>query len=225
MNHLETEIQSLKNNVIEMWHLVNSQLDKSQRVLTDFDKNLIQNIKVNEKMVDTFELMIDKDCENILALYSPVAIDLRFVLSVLKVNYNLERIGDYASGISKLVNDLENPIKEELFISTKVGLMFNLCKELLKESLTSFEHENNWETRNILCRDKAINKINREATKIVSEYIINNPADVMSAMNVLSIIRKLERVGDHIQNIAEELIFFMEAKVLKHQKKKKGLLE
>jgi phosphate transport system protein len=225
MNHLETEIQSLKNNVVEMWHLVNSQLDKSQKVLTDFDKNLCQNIKVNEKMVDTFELMIDKDCENILALYSPVAIDLRFVLSVLKVNYNLERIGDYASGISKLVNDLENPIKEELFSSTKVELMFNLCKELLKESLASFEHENNWETRNILCRDKAINKINKEATKIVSDYIINNPADVMSAMNVLSIIRKLERVGDHIQNIAEELIFFMEAKVLKHQKKKKGVSE
>ena len=171
MNHLETEIQSLKNNVVEMWHLVNSQLDKSQKVLTDFDKNLCQNIKVNEKMVDTFELMIDKDCENILALYSPVAIDLRFVLSVLKVNYNLERIGDYASGISKLVNDLENPIKEELFSSTKVELMFNLCKELLKESLASFEHENNWETRNILCRDKAINKINKEATKIVSDYI------------------------------------------------------
>lgn len=225
MNHLETEIQSLKNNVIEMWHLVNSQLDKSQRVLTNFDKNLIQNIKVNEKMVDTFELMIDKDCENILALYNPVAIDLRFVLSVLKVNYNLERIGDYASGISKLVNDLEKPVSEELFNSTKIELMFNLCQELLKESLTSFEHENNWETRNILCRDKAINKINKEATKIVSDYIINNPSDVMSAMNVLSIIRKLERVGDHIQNIAEELIFFMEAKVLKHQKKKKDILE
>ncbi len=225
MNHLETEIKSLKRNVVEMWHLVNSQLDKSQRVLTDFDKNLCQNIKVNEKMVDTFELMIDKDCENILALYSPVAIDLRFVLSVLKVNYNLERIGDYASGISKLVNELENPITQELFTSTKIVEMFNLCKELLKESLISFEHENNWETRNILCRDKAINKINRDATKIVSDYIINNPGDVMIAMNVLSIIRKLERVGDHIQNIAEELIFFMEAKVLKHQKKKKDISE
>lgn len=222
MNHLETELQLLKKNLVDMWQLVNNQLDKSQQVLVEFNKNLIQNIKVNEKMVDTFELMIDKDCENILALYNPVAIDLRFVLSVLKINYNIERIGDYASGISKLVNDLENPITVELLQSTRITEMFNLCKELLKDSLNSFELENNWEIRNILCRDKEINKINKEATKIVSEYIIKNPVDVMSAMNVLSVIRKLERVGDHIQNIAEELIFYMEAKVLKHQKKKKN---
>ncbi len=222
MSHLDTEIQLLKKNIIEMWDLVNSQLNKSQQVFLNFDKNLIHNIKVNEKMVDTFELMVDRDCENILALYNPVAVDLRFVLSTLKVNYNLERIGDYASGISKLVNDLENPISEELINSTNVLEMFSLCEELLKDSLVSFETENNWETRNILGRDKAINKINKEATKIVSDYIIKNPDEVIMAMNVLSVIRKLERVGDHIQNIAEELIFYMEAKVLKHQKKPKN---
>jgi len=221
MTHLETEIQLLKRNIVEMWNIVNNQLDKSQQTISNFDKDLIHNIKVNEKMVDTFELMIDRDCENILALYNPVAIDLRFVLSVLKINYNLERIGDYASGISKLVDDLENPISEELINSTHIFVMFNLCQELLKDSLNSFETENNWETRNILGRDKAINKINKEATKIVADYIIKNPEDVLIAMNVLSVIRKLERVGDHIQNIAEELIFYMEAKVLKHQKKKK----
>ncbi|MBI5539982.1 MAG: phosphate signaling complex protein PhoU [Bacteroidia bacterium] len=222
MNHLETEIVSLKRKTVEMWQLVYSQVDKSQLVFSNFDKNLIQNIKINEKMVDTFELMIDIDCENILALYSPVAVDLRFVLTVLKINYNLERIGDYANGVSKLINDLENPVSEELLRSTNIIEMFNLCKELLKDSLNSFETENNWDTRNILGRDKAINKINKDATIIVSDYIINNPEDVMTAMNVLSAIRKLERVGDHIQNIAEELIFFMEAKIIKHQKKSKS---
>lgn len=222
MNHLETEIVSLKSKTVEMWQLVYNQVDKSQLVFANFDKNLIQNIKINEKMVDTFELMIDIDCENILALYSPVAVDLRFVLTVLKINYNLERIGDYANGISKLINDLDNPVSEELISSTNVLEMFNLCKELLKDSLNSFETENNWDTRNILGRDKAINKINKDATKVVSDYIIKNPEDVMTAMNVLSAIRKLERVGDHIQNIAEELIFFMEAKIIKHQKKSKS---
>lgn len=222
MNHLDTEIQLLKKNVVEMWQLVNNQFDKSQLIISKFDKNLIHNIKVNEKMVDTFELLIDRNCENILALYNPVATDLRFVLSVLKINYNLERIGDYSSGISKLVDDLEKPISEELINSTNIIKMFNLCKELLTDSLNSFETENNWETRNILGSDKAINKINKEATKIVSDYIIKKPEDVMTAMNILSIIRKLERVGDHIQNIAEELIFYMEAKVLKHQKKPKN---
>jgi len=84
MTHLEAEIKQLKASIIEMWHLVISQINKSQLALQNFDKDMVQNIRVNEKMVDTYELKIDKDCENIIALFNPVAVDLRFVLSVLK---------------------------------------------------------------------------------------------------------------------------------------------
>ena len=86
--HLEIELQNLKSDLLEMWYLVISQLEKSRDALINFDKNLATEIHVNEKRVDSYELKMDQDCENILALYSPVAVDLRFVLAVLKINYN-----------------------------------------------------------------------------------------------------------------------------------------
>lgn len=221
MTHLETELKILKSSTIEMWHLVISQLAKSQIALKNFDKNLIQDIKVNEKMVNTYELKIDKDCENIIALFNPVAVDLRFVLAVLKINYNLERMGDYANSISKLIDDMESPFSEELLNSCRVMEMYDLSIGLLIDTLASFENENKELTKTIFGKDKTLNKINREAPQKVADYILKTPAEVKMAMNTLSIVRKLERAGDHIQNIAEELIFYMEAKVLKHQKKLK----
>lgn len=222
MTHLETEIQVLKSSIIEMWHLVISQLGKSQLALKNFDKDVVQNIHVNEKMVNTYELKIDKDCENIIALFNPVAVDLRFVLAVLKINYNLERMGDYAHSISKLIDELESPFSEELMNSCRIMEMYDISIGLLIDTLASFENGNNELTKTVFGKDKTLNKINKEASQKIADYIINTPCEVKMAMNTLSIIRKLERAGDHIQNIAEELIFFMEAKVLKHQKKNKA---
>jgi len=218
MNHLEIEINQLKASIIEMWHLVISQINKSQLAIQGSDNNLLHEIRVNEKMVDTYELKIDKDCENIIALFNPVAVDLRFVLSVLKINYNLERIGDYANGISKLISDLDSQFSNDLLKNCNVIEMYDTCMELLIDTLASFEFENKELTKTVFGKDKKLNKINKDATQKIAEYIINTPSEVKMAMNTLSIIRKLERVGDHIQNIAEEVIFFMEAKVLKHAK-------
>ena len=225
MTHLETEINQLKASIIEMWHLVISQVSKSQQALQSFDKDIVQNIRVNEKMVDTYELKIDKDCENIIALFNPVAVDLRFVLSVLKINYNLERIGDYANGISKLIDDMESPFSNDLLISCRVMEMYEITLGLLIDTLSSFENENKELTKTVFGKDKNLNIINKEATQKIADYIISTPGEVKMAMNTLSIIRKLERVGDHIQNLAEEMIFFMEAKVLKHSKKLKKNIE
>lgn len=221
MTHLDTELQYLKANISEMWHLVISQLDKSREALNNFDKGLVNEIKVNEKMVDTYELKIDKDCENILALYNPVAVDLRFVLASLKINYNLERVGDYTYGIAKLIDDMDSPLDKGLGESTRVFEMFDICREILCNTLESFEKENNILARDIFRREESLNQFNKDAKKLITDYMITNPKDIYSAMNTMSLIRKLERVGDHVQNIAEEIIFYMEAKVLKHKSAKK----
>ncbi len=220
MNHLETEIQLLKASLIEMWHLVIRQVSNSQLALKNFDKNLTGEIRANEKMVDAFELKIDKDCEDIIALYNPVAIDLRFVLSVLKINYNLERIGDYADSISKLIDDLELPFSDEIISKSNVFAMYEQSLSMLMDTLASFQNENSLLSRCVFGKDKVLNKINKEANQIIADFIIKSPENVKMAMNTLSIIRKLERAGDHIQNIAEEIIFYKEAKVIKHQFKK-----
>src|SRR3984957_6582585 len=101
MTQLETELQFLKREIINMWNLVRSQLLKAKNSMINFDKDLAREVVLKEKRVNGSELKIDRDCENIFALFCPVAIDLRFLLAVLKINSNLERIGDIAEGIAK----------------------------------------------------------------------------------------------------------------------------
>src|SRR6201996_6578203 len=101
MTQLENELQEVKKEVINMWNLVQSQLEKSRTAMFNFDRDLAREIVLKEKRVNAFELKIDRDCENIFALHCPVAVDLRFLLAALKINTNLERIGDIAAGVAK----------------------------------------------------------------------------------------------------------------------------
>ena len=120
MTHLEIELQSLKSEMIEMFGLVLSQIEKSKESLVRLDKDLAREIMVNEKRVNGFELKIDRDCENIIALFHPVAVDLRFVLACLKINSNLERIGDIAEGIARFILEIKmepekNSLKQHVY--------------------------------------------------------------------------------------------------------------
>ena len=220
MTHLDNEIQSLKSEISEMWMLVISQMNKAKNALINFDKNLATEVDINEKRVNVYELMIDRDCENILALYNPVAIDLRFVLAVLKINYNLERIGDYAQGIALIIKDMNSSFNKELFAKTVVIEMFEECNAILCDTFMSFDKENNQLALTIFKRDEKLDTINRKANTTIAEYIKIKPEEIEQCLNVLSIVRKLERVGDQTKNIAEEIIFFIEAKVVKHRTKK-----
>src|ERR1035437_2654732 len=130
MTHLDTELQLLKGEIISVWNLVITQLNKTQDALLRFDKDLARQVVVTEKRVNAYELKIDRDCENIFALFNPVAIDLRFVLAVLKINSNLERIADIAESISRFVIDIEIPFDPELLKATKVVEMFQLANDM-----------------------------------------------------------------------------------------------
>src|ERR1700761_4884683 len=105
MTPLEIEINAVKKELVEMWILVQSQLNKAKDAITFFDKDLAREVLIKEKRVNSFELKIDRDCENVFALHCPVAVDLRFLLAALKINTNLERIGDIAAGVAKYVID------------------------------------------------------------------------------------------------------------------------
>src|SRR5690242_17519336 len=119
---LDNEIQLLKTEMINMWQMVLSQLEKAQQALVKKDKDLAREIISTEKRVNAFELKIDRDCEDILALFAPVAVDLRFLLAVLKINMNLERTGDIAEGIAKFVIDLPENFDVQLFeLTRKIG--------------------------------------------------------------------------------------------------------
>jgi phosphate transport system protein len=220
MSQLDNEIKLLKEEVISMWKMVHSQLEKGLSALLNNDKDLAREIVIIESRVNALELKIDRDCEDVFALYCPVAVDLRFLLAVLKINTNLERTGDIAEGIAKMILDTEGPFKQQLLDVTQVVEMYHEATLIVAESLTAFVNEDSSIARSIFRRDEILDKINRKANKLIGDYIKDHPDDITQALNLLSMIRRLERVGDQAENIAEEIIFYMEAKVLRHANKK-----
>ena len=217
MTQFEVEIQDVKSEVINMWQLVLSQLTKAKEALLSFNKDLAREVMAREKRVNALELKIDRDCENIFALYCPVAIDLRFLLAVLKINTNLERIGDIADGIARYIAYSPVKFNTGFLESSRLIEMYNGSISILSDTQASFEFENTILARTIFSRDDVLDTINKNADENISKYIQEDLNNIHEALNILSIIRKLERVGDQSKNIAEEIIFYVEAKVLKHQ--------
>ena len=219
--NIEEEVQQLKEAIMDMAELTISQMKKAKEAYLANDSELAQEIIHNEKRVNAMELSIDRDCENIFALLNPVASDLRFVISTLKINSDLERIGDYADGIADYVIDLTEKLDPSLVKETKIEKMFNIAISMLEDIAIALKEDNVKLARKVYQKDSELNKININASKTITKYINDNPKTVRQSLFMFSIIRKIERTGDHIKNIAEDLIFYVEAKVLRHKKMKK----
>jgi phosphate transport system protein len=219
MTHLHEQLKELRENLLEMAELVRSQFKKSLMSLFEEDDDLANEVVHNERRVNAMELKIDRDCEHIFTLLTPVAQDMRFVFGTLKINADLERIADYAEGISNLILLGEKQFDKALVETIELKRMFEVAYEMLKDVEDAYSNDDTRLARSVFARDKQLNKINEKVTSIVEDYIKLNLDQIKQALLLISIIRKLERVGDHITNIAEEIIFYKEAKVLKHGNK------
>ncbi|MFN8298688.1 MAG: phosphate signaling complex protein PhoU [Chitinophagales bacterium] len=220
MGHLDNELTALRNNLIDMFLLVQKQLRKSMKALQTLDKDLAREVLFNERRVNAEELKIDKDCENLVALFSPVAIDLRFIFAAFKINSHLESIGDSAKGISKFVLELDQKYSDELLADLQLLKMYEMADAMLENNIAALRHDDTAQARAIFNKDEELDAINRQATAVVAAHLAKGGTDVVPLLNLISIVRRLERVGDLNSNIAEELIFYVEAKVLKHEKEK-----
>ncbi len=220
MSHIEDEIRELKKDVLKMMVLVHKQLSKGQDAIYQFDKDLANEIMVKENKVNAYELRIDEDCENIIALFNPVANDLRFVLAVFKINADLERMGDYAEGIARYILHFERELDPAILKKLRFQEMYQLILSMLDDVVSGFEEEAPKEARKVFHKDKTINEINAKAADKIIPIMKEHPDQTGQLLYLLSIIRKLERVGDLTKNIAEDTIFYVEAKVLKHKKEK-----
>lgn len=225
MTHLENEIAGVKRELVNMWILVQSQLNKAREAMVQFDKDLAREVLIKEKRVNSYELKIDRDCENIFALYCPVAIDLRFLLAALKINTNLERIGDIAAGVALHVVESTVNFDTRALESTSLLRMFDEATNIFIDTRTAFEKEDTVLARSIFKRDDVLDAINENAVETVSAVIRQDLNSMTEALYMLSIIRKLERIGDQSKNIAEEIIFYVEAKILKHLESSNRKLE
>jgi phosphate transport system protein len=219
MTHLEIELHKIRESALEMMGMVKNQLLKGKEALFTSNKELALEVMHNEKRVNGYELLIDTDCENVIARFSPVAIDLRFVLATLKINYHLERIGDNADGIARNVLDLQAQWNQQLLESLELAKAFDIAAVMLQHIIESYEKEDSSLARKVFEMDKTIDDITDEAIIKIAAYLKQNNQNLEKDLYLLLIHRKLERVGDLMKNMAEEIIFYVEAKVLKHKTK------
>jgi len=217
MTHLESELGKVKQSAFEMMVIVKNQLKKCKEAFLTSDNELALDVMHNEKRVNGYELLIDNDCENIIACFNPVAIDLRLVLATLKINYHLERIGDNAEGIARNVLDLQAKWNPDLIKALDLVKAFDMADEMLGCIVEAYEKEDTALARKVFEKDLFIDAITDRAIITIADYLKTNHANIEKDLYLLLIHRKLERTGDLIKNMAEEIIFYVEAKVLKHK--------
>lgn len=219
MKHTDEEIIKIKTAVAEMWQLVESQVKKSCKALLENDKVLAHEVLSREKSVDTYELYIDRECENYIALFNPVAVDLRFILSLMKINNNIERIGDFADGIARyVVYNQKDPMDSDLIEKLQLNKMFSEVLNMLTLCKNSLTTENTTLAGQVFSRDEIIDEINTNAISILSDYCSSHTDKIRDGLYLIGAIRRIERMGDRCNNIAEDIIFYVDAKELRHSK-------
>ena len=219
MTHLEAELNQLKGAINQMMELALAQLIKSKTTFLTNDTELAEEIIHNEKRLNAMELSIDRDCENIFALFQPVATNLRFVIAMMKINSDVERIGDYAAGIADYVIDLPKGLDQKAMEATRIDKMFDIAISMMTDIQRAFLEGDSALARKVFKKDSKLNKINRNASRVITKLIQEDKSNTRAFLFLFSTIRKIERTGDHIKNVAEDIIFHLEAEVLKHRKK------
>ncbi|HYG03739.1 MAG TPA: phosphate signaling complex protein PhoU [Chryseosolibacter sp.] len=220
MPAIEPELQALKDNLLDMLSLVKTQMQKCKDCIDQKDLSKAEEVIHDEKRVNVQEIAIDRDCENILALYTPVATDLRLVLAALKITNDLERIGDNAKSLAKfLLNHYESPY-ERWVAEFNITSMLDVLIGMLKNMGEALKKEDTRLATRTTKKDEALNEYNKKAYAVAADLLRTHPADAKVLLMLFSLTRDLERAGDLTKNIAEEIVFHIEAKVVKHQKRK-----
>jgi phosphate transport system protein len=220
MPAIESELQALKDNVLDMLSLVRNQMIKCREAIHKNDVGLAEEVIREEKNVNTQEIAIDRDCENILALYTPVATDLRLVLATLKMTNDLERIGDCAKSIARFLEEEMKNLPKPWLKEFALEEMLDTLVSMLKDMGEALRKEDTKMALKTAKRDEQLNVYNRKAFKITAELIKQNPENSRTLLTLFSLTRDLERAGDLTKNIAEELVFHIDARVVKHKKSK-----
>jgi len=215
---LDEHLEKLKTRVLKMCSLVDEQVQFAIKAVEDDNIELAQSVIDRDKKVNKYDVKIDKICQRIFALAQPVAMDLRYIMSSLTINSNLERIGDIAVNIAENVVLVHK--KPEFFHNTKLEEMFTLTKRMLKNAIDAFIGGNPVLAKEVILTDDIVDKLNAENHQILKSIMKQNPDNIEGAVALLVISRELERLADHATNIAEDVFFIVEAQMIKHKYEK-----
>lgn len=212
--HLIKAIEGLKRSLLSLATLAEEQLSQAVRSLRERNATLAKEVAGRDSELDEIEVDIEEECLKILALYQPVALDLRFVIAVLKINNELERIGDLAQNIAYRTTDIASfpPSKEPFNVSE----MADKVKLMVRNSIDSLIKTDSSLARKVCEADQAVNKIHRANFEVIHQHIVREPLDSKYLIEFLSVSRYLERIADSATNVAEDVIYLVEGNIVRH---------
>ena len=212
--HLQKEIANLKNKLLTMGSVVEDMIYLATKSIVQRDAHMAEEIISRDLKVDEMEVSVEEECLKILALHQPVAIDLRFIIAVLKINSDLERVGDLAVNIAERSLFLAG--QEEVSLAFNITAMANKVESMLTRSIDSLVNLNVPLAYRIRAEDDEVDGLNREMYDKVKEELSSHPESANSLLHLLSVGRHLERVADHATNIAEDVIYLVDAEIIRH---------
>lgn len=215
--HFNKEVEDLNKNLLKMASMVDEQVEKALFALETGDVELCKGIKSKDVDIDAFDNKIQAQCENILALFQPFAADLRYIISVLMINNQLERCGDIAVNIAQRVKRTYE--YQELLKESRVFEMGRKANLMLKDAIDCFIHNNGDAAKEILFRDKEVNKLNKKIFDFAIEKMHSEKELITPSSHLIILTRHIERLADHATNIAENIIFYVDAIIIAHKKK------
>jgi phosphate transport system protein len=213
--HFLREIEHLKKKILAMSAVVEESIARSIAAVIKHDAALARQVAEEEEEIDEMEVDVEEECLKILALHQPVAVDLRFVVSVLKINNDLERMGDHAVNIARRAEYLATFPK--LNIPAELEEMARCTQTMVKRSLDALVEANTELARRVCAADLEVDQYNRTMHVLIQDQIRSNPDQVDRLLHLLSVSRHLERIADLATNVAEDVIYTVEGAIVRHR--------
>ncbi len=212
--HLQREIEGLKKQLLSICALVEDQVDRAVQAVAGRDRDMATAVEERDAEVDRREVELEEECLKTLALHQPVAIDLRLVVAVLKINSDLERIGDLAVNIAHKAAALSAgpPMEMPLDLPT----MWEKTRGMLRDSLDAFVNRDPARAQNVCARDDEVDRMKHEIRQKAEHIMRTQPDRLHSVLCLVAIARNLERIADHATNIAEDVIYLVEGRISRH---------
>lgn len=212
--HLDDELQILRRLLLEMSEVVDEQVAGAIDAVSRADLDLAAKVRERDDEVDEYELRIDRQCERILALFNPVAVDLRLIISAVKVNTDLERIGDHAKNLAKTAQYLASGL--DMIEKTKIREMADAARSVLHEAQDAFVRRDRVLARQVLARDRLIDQYHKETLETITRLVRDYPDQAGVLAHLITMSKSVERIADHAKNIAELVVFLVEGVDIRH---------
>lgn len=213
--HIERQLAQLKERILHIGTLVEEAIAKSITAFINRDKKLAQRVMLNDDEIDRMEVEVEEECLKIFALYQPVAADLRLVVSVLKINNDLERIGDLAKNIAKRASSVA--LTDGVELPPEILAMATLAQEMVRESLEAVVNSDSALARRVREEDDAVDEFRRQVRKMVLAGIKAETEQVESLLGINAVSTHIERIADMATNIAEDVIYMVEGDIVRHR--------